>query len=49
MPGVDIIPYPVRTSAPWQDVRALRLWLQEYAKYTTVQLRDALAPRPEEA
>jgi len=49
MPGIDIIPFPVRTSAPWQDVRALRLWLQEYAKYTTVQLRDALAPRPEEA
>ncbi|ABI66668.1 MULTISPECIES: YdcF family protein [Maricaulis] len=49
MPGVDLIPYPVRTQAPWQDVGALRLWLQEYAKYTTVQLRHSLTSQTEDA
>ena len=49
MPGVDLIPYPVRTPAPWQDVRGLRLWLQEYAKYTTVQLRHSLTPTVEDS
>ncbi|WP_323761704.1 YdcF family protein [Maricaulis sp.] len=49
MPGVDLIPYPVRTQAPWQDVGALRLWLQEYAKFTTVQLRHSLTPQTEDA
>jgi len=49
MPGVDLIPYPVQTAAPWQDVRSLRLWLQEYAKYTTVQLRHSVSPTTDEA
>ena len=49
MPGVDLIPYPVRTRAPWQDVGALRLWLQEYAKYTTVQLRHSLIQPTDDA
>jgi len=48
MPGADLIPYPVRTSAPWQDMRAMRLWIQEYAKYTMVSLRHALPPTVEE-
>ncbi len=44
MPGVELIPYPVRTPPPWRNARAARLWLLEYAKYTTVQVRYAVWP-----
>lgn len=42
MPGVDFIPFPVRTVPPWSNPRAARLWVQEYAKYTTVWLGQVL-------
>jgi uncharacterized SAM-binding protein YcdF (DUF218 family) len=38
MPGVELIPYPVRTAPPWHDAGAARLWVQEYAKFATVWL-----------
>jgi uncharacterized SAM-binding protein YcdF (DUF218 family) len=47
MPGVELIPHPVRTTPPWRDLRATRLWLQEYAKYTAVWLRHSVTPRAE--
>lgn len=43
MPHIDLIPYPVRTSPPWQDPAAARLWLQEYAKFATVWLGTRFA------
>ena len=46
MPGVELIPYPVRTQPPWRNARVARLWLLEYAKYTTVQVRYAVWPAP---
>lgn len=49
MPGVELIPYPVRTTPPWRDLGATRLWLQEYAKLTAVWLRQSLTPRRESA
>ncbi|WP_300540632.1 YdcF family protein [Maricaulis sp.] len=49
MPGVELIPYPVRTPPPWHNARAARLWLQEYAKYTAVWVRYSVAPRAEQA
>ncbi|WP_203294985.1 YdcF family protein [Maricaulis parjimensis] len=49
MPGVEFIPYPVHTTPPWRNARAARLWLLEYAKYTTVQMRYALMPRTDNA
>tara|TARA_R110000868_G_scaffold277963_1_gene537752 strand:- start:8602 stop:9195 length:594 start_codon:yes stop_codon:yes gene_type:complete len=42
MPGIDLIPFPVRTTPPWRNPRAARLWVQEYAKYTTVWLGQVL-------
>ena len=47
MPGVELIAYPVRTTPPWRDFGASRLWLQEYAKFTAVWLRQTVTPRPE--
>ncbi len=44
MPGVELIPYPVHTPSPWRNARAARLWMLEYAKYTTVQVRYAIRP-----
>ena len=49
MPGVELTPYPVRTTPPWRDLGAGRLWLQEYAKYTAVWLLQPFAPRPDTA
>jgi len=49
MPGVDLIPYPVRTTPPWRDPGATRLWLQEYANDTAVWLRRTVTPRPAES
>ena len=49
MPGVELIPYPVRTSPPWRNPRAARLWLQEYAKFAAVSVRYAVAPPPDNA
>ena len=44
MPGVEFIPYPVRTEPPWRNARTARLWVQEYAKYTTVWVGRTLFP-----
>ena len=44
MPDIEFIPYPVRTTPPWRNPRAARLWVQEYAKYTTVWIGRALFP-----
>ena len=44
MPGVEFIPYPVRTEPPWRNPRAARLWVQEYAKYATVWVGRTLFP-----
>jgi uncharacterized SAM-binding protein YcdF (DUF218 family) len=49
MPGVEMVPYPVRTPPPWRDTRAARLWLQEYAKFTAVWLRHTVTPRTDNA
>lgn len=49
MPGVELIPYPVRTTPPWRDTRAARLWLQEYAKFAAVWMRHSVTPRAENA
>lgn len=49
MPGVELIPYPVRTAPPWRDSRAARLWLQEYAKFAAVWMRQSVMPRADEA
>jgi len=47
MPGVELVPYPVRTTPPWRDLGATRLWLQEYAKYTAVWFRHSVTPQSE--
>jgi len=47
MPGIELIAYPVRTEPPWREARTARLWLQEYAKFTAVWLRQSVAPRTE--
>lgn len=47
MPGVELVPYPVRTTPPWRDLGATRLWLQEYAKYTAVRFRHSVTPQTE--
>lgn len=44
MPDVEFIPYPVRTEPPWRNVRAARLWLQEYAKFSAVWVGRTLFP-----
>lgn len=49
MPEVEFIPYPVRTTPPWRNPRAARLWAQEYAKYATVWVGSTLFPAPETA
>ena len=49
MPGVDLIPYPVRTTPPWRDAGTARLWLQEYAKYAAVWVSKTVSASPEEA
>jgi uncharacterized SAM-binding protein YcdF (DUF218 family) len=49
MPDVEFIPYPVRTEPPWRNPRTARLWVQEYAKYTTVWIGRTLFPSAEAA
>ena len=38
MPGMTLTAYPVLTQPPWRDPSTARLWLREYAKYSTVWL-----------
>ncbi|WP_339743474.1 YdcF family protein [uncultured Maricaulis sp.] len=49
MPDVEFIPYPVRTEPPWRNPRAARLWMQEYAKYSTVWIGRTLFPASDHA
>jgi uncharacterized SAM-binding protein YcdF (DUF218 family) len=43
MPNLELIPYPVYTDPPWRNPGTARLWVQEYAKFTAVWMKNRLS------